>query len=237
MTGCIRNKSTVYFRCTERTNQYEVRAASEVRLKHYQSLQAQLNLKEGIPYTPDWSAEADFLQLIVDHCRQARPWLVLECGSGLTTLLLARCCQMNGQGCVVSLEDGKEYAENTRTYIDRYGLGQYVSVIHAPLQKILLDDVDYLWYATHEIPDEPIDMLVVDGPSGFIQKNSRYPALPILYPRLSHGCRIFLDDAARPNEQEILALWQARYTDTSQEYIETARGCAILTIDKRNPTD
>lgn len=203
-------------------------------MKGYESLQAQLNLKEGMPYTPEWSAGADFLQIIVDYCLKARPSLVLECGSGLSTLMLARCCQMNGEGRVVSLEDGEEYAANTRAYIDHYGLGRYASVIHAPLQKTVLDDVEYVWYATHEIPDEPIDMLVVDGPSGFIQKNSRYPALPLLYPRLSDSCIVFLDDAARPDEQAIVALWQAGYPDMGQDYLETARGCSILTINKGN---
>ena len=33
----------------------------------YASLRSRLNLRQAIPYTPDWSAEADFLELIVDH--------------------------------------------------------------------------------------------------------------------------------------------------------------------------
>ncbi|MEN8180625.1 MAG: class I SAM-dependent methyltransferase, partial [Pseudomonadota bacterium] len=65
-------------------------------MEGYESLQAQLNLNEGIPYTPNWTAGADFLQIIVDDCLQAKPSLVLECSSGLTSLMLARCCQING---------------------------------------------------------------------------------------------------------------------------------------------
>lgn len=200
-------------------------------MEDYASLQEQLNLTEGIPYTPNWSAGADFLQLIVDYCLQARPALILECSSGLTSLVLARCCQMNATGRVVSLEDGEEYAASTRSYIDRYGLGRYSSVIHAPLRKSVLDSIDYAWYATDEIPDGRVDMLVIDGPSGFIQKNSRYPALPLLYPRLADGCRVFLDDAARPDEQAIVAMWMAAYPAIEQDYVETARGCSVLTIN------
>ncbi len=198
----------------------------------YESLKSQLNLHQGIPYTPDWSAGADFLQLIVDHCLQARPSLVLECSSGLTSLMLARCCQMNGYGRIVSLEDGEEYAENARIFIDRYDLGEVASVIHAPLQKSAIAGTEYFWYMTHDIPDEPIEMLVIDGPSGFIQKNSRYPALPMLYSKLADGCRVFLDDAARPDEREIVKMWQAAYPDIEQASIETERGCSILTIHK-----
>ncbi|MEN8180709.1 MAG: class I SAM-dependent methyltransferase, partial [Pseudomonadota bacterium] len=169
---------------------------------------------------------------IVDDCLQAKPSLVLECSSGLTSLMLARCCQINGAGRVVSLEDGEEYVGNARAFINRYKLGEVASVIHAPLQKTDVDGAEYLWYATRKIPDQPIDMLVIDGPSGFIQKNSRYPALPMLYPRLADGCRVFLDDAARPDEQEIVAMWQAAYPELEQETIETERGCSILTIHK-----
>lgn len=201
-------------------------------MQDYESLQLQLNLHEGIPFSPNWSAGADFLQIIVDYCLQARPSLVLECSSGLTSLMLARCCQMNGSGQVVSLEDGEEYATKTRSYMDRYGLDDYAAVVHAPLQEIEVAGADYLWYATQEIPDRPVEMLVIDGPSGFIQKNSRYPALPLLYPRLADACRVFLDDAARDDEREIVTLWQAAYPELEQNYIETERGCSILTIHK-----
>ncbi|MCU7918357.1 MAG: class I SAM-dependent methyltransferase [Candidatus Thiodiazotropha sp. (ex Epidulcina cf. delphinae)] len=200
-------------------------------MEEYESLQAQLELNDGIPYTPDWSAGGDFIQIIVDACLSARPSLVLECSSGLTTLMLARCCQMNGRGRVVSLEDGEQYADNTRAYIDRYGLGRYASVIHAPLRRSMLDGAEYAWYAIDKIPEKGIDMLVIDGPSGFIQKHSRYPALPVCYSRLSEGCRIYLDDAARPDEREIVALWQARYPTVRHEYRETSRGCSILTVE------
>ena len=172
------------------------------------------------------------MQIIVDYCLQSRPSLILECSSGLTSLMLARCCQINAKGHVISLEDGEEYAANTRAYINRYGLEQYASIIHAPLHKTQVDGVDYLWYQTDAAPDEPIDMLVIDGPSGFIQKNSRYPALPLLYSKLADGCRIFLDDAARHDEQEILSMWQAAYPEIKQESIETARGCAVLSLNR-----
>ena len=198
----------------------------------YASLIEQLDLLQGIPFTPDWSAGADFLQIIVDACLSERPSLILECSSGLTSLMLARCCRMNGSGRLVSLEDGEPYANNTRDYIDRYGLGDVATIAHAPLQKIRVEGGDYLWYSTDQIPDEPIQMLVIDGPSGFIQKNSRYPALTLLYPRLADGCRIYLDDAARPDERGIVKRWLALYPGLEERYVETERGCSILTVRK-----
>jgi predicted O-methyltransferase YrrM len=201
-------------------------------LDEYDSLRESLNLHQGIPYTPDWSAGADFIQLIVDHCLATRPNLVLECSSGLTSLMLARCCEMNGRGRVISLENGEEYAANTRSYIERYGLGSYADIVHAPLQRVQVDGRSFDWYALEAIPDAGIEMLVIDGPSGFIQKHSRYPALPLLYDLLADGCQIFLDDAARPDEREILAMWLRRFPSLSHRYLDTQRGCSVLTVNK-----
>jgi len=198
----------------------------------YTSLLHQLQLQAGIPYTPNWSAAADFLQLIVDYCLEAKPVSVLECSSGLTTLMLARCCQHNGRGRVASLEDGDVFADRVRTYLKHYGLTDCASVLHAPLHRTLVDGVEYAWYDSRFLPAGNIEMLVIDGPSGFIQKNSRYPALPLLYPRLADGCRVFLDDAARADEQEIVAQWQARFPGLEVDYVPTSRGCAVLTVRK-----
>ena len=131
-----------------------------------------------------------------------------------------------------SLEDGEVYAARSRAHIARYGLTDWADIIHAPLQRRELGSEEYLWYATEQLPQKPIDMLVIDGPSGFIQKNSRYPALPLLFDRLSDRCVIFLDDAARDDEREIVARWQAEFPGIGQEYIRTERGCSRLTIER-----
>ncbi len=196
----------------------------------YGALLSRLDLRRGVPYTPNWSADGDFIEIIVDACLRFKPGLILECSSGLTTLMLARCCQINAGGRVVSLEDGLQYADNTRDYIGLYGLGGYASVIHAPLRELAVDGALYNWYATDAIPETRIEMLVIDGPSGFIQKHSRYPALPVCMPQLASGCSVYLDDAARPDEREIVALWQARYPGLKHVYHETSRGCSVLTV-------
>jgi hypothetical protein len=201
-------------------------------LSDYAPLLARLHLEAGIPHTPNWSAAADFLQIIVDHCLETKPVSLLECSCGLTTLMLARCCQLNAQGHVVSLEDGAAFASKIQADLKRYGLTTYASVAHAPLRQTLLEGVVYAWYDPKVIPDIPIDMLVIDGPSGFLQKNARYPALPMLHSRLADGARVFLDDAARADEREIVHLWQTRYPELEVEYVEASRGCAVLTIHK-----
>ncbi|MEJ1375294.1 MAG: class I SAM-dependent methyltransferase [Candidatus Sedimenticola sp. (ex Thyasira tokunagai)] len=201
------------------------------QMESYLFLRDRLNLRQGLPYTRDWSAAPDFLKLIVEHALATKPLMVMECSSGLTTLMLGRCCQLNGKGRVYSLENGEPYAEKTREHIERYGLSEYVSVIHAPLQKGAVKGSEYQWYALDDLPQGSIDMLVVDGPPGFIQKHSRYPALPLLFDKLSDNCVIFLDDAARPEERELVEMWLAEYPQLRHEYIKTERGCSVLTLN------
>ena len=201
-------------------------------MESYRLLQEQLQLKYELPVTPDWSAAADFLFLIKEHCLRARPGTIVECSSGLTTLTLARCCQLNNHGQVFSLENGEIYAEQTRNNLIRFELGDYARVIHAPLEETLINNDHYQWYRTDELPELSIDMLVIDGPPGFIQKHSRFPALPVLFDRLADQAIVFMDDAARQQEKEIIAMWLAMNSHLEHEYIDTDRGCSILMIHK-----
>jgi predicted O-methyltransferase YrrM len=198
----------------------------------YQALGARLGLCQGLSYDPKWSAAPDFLNLIVAHALAAKPANVVECSSGLTSLMLARCCEMNKHGSLFSLENGPKYAANTRREIERYDLQGYATVIDAPLIRYPIHGHEYQWYTLSDLPDPSIDMLVIDGPPGFLQHHSRYPALPLLFDRLAEGCVVFLDDAARPDEREIVEMWQMEFPTIEHEYINAERGCAILRIHR-----
>ena len=198
----------------------------------YQPLCTQLGLTRGIPYTPQWSAAPDFLQLIVDHVLAQRPHTIVECGSGLTTLMLARACALNGHGHVYSLENGADYAANTRAEIRRYGLEACSTVLHAPLVPCSIHGHDYQWYDIAALTASDIDLLVIDGPPGFLQRHSRYPALPLLRERLAPRCTLFMDDAARPDERELVEMWLEEMPAARHEYIANERGCAILHLAK-----
>jgi predicted O-methyltransferase YrrM len=198
----------------------------------YQSIRDKLHLEADLPYIEHWSAAPDFLELISDHCLEYRPNNIVECSSGLTTLILARCCQLNDKGRVLSLENGSEYAEKTREDLKAFGLEQYAEVIHAPLHEVIINSREYAWYHLEALHAVSIDMLVIDGPSGFTQKHARYPAIPMLYDRLSHESVIYLDDASREDEKEIVEMWRKEYPSLSHAHIETERGCSLLSVHK-----
>ncbi|HHI75951.1 MAG TPA: class I SAM-dependent methyltransferase [Gammaproteobacteria bacterium] len=194
----------------------------------YGPLCRRLGLERGLPFTPQWSAEADFLELLADRVRDAAPTQILECSSGLSTLVLARACELAGRGRVLSLENGAEYAETTRAALAAYGLQSWARVVHAPLVEKPLPEGSWQWYDLQGLDIPPVDLLVIDGPPGFLQPLSRYPALPLLADRLAPGCCILLDDAAREDEQALVARWRRRWPQMRCENLPLARGCVRL---------
>ncbi len=196
-----------------------------------QALGHRLGLPRPLPYTPSWSAAADFLNLLVRHMRSYRPAQVVECGSGTSTLVLARCCQINGAGHVFSLEHEAHFAEATGAALADQGLAAWATVLYAPLRPWMLEGQAWPWYDLAALPAGGIDLLVVDGPPARSQPLARYPALPVLGPRLTPAAVVYLDDAGRPGEQEVLRRWQACMPQYRQELIPTQRGCARLQRD------
>lgn len=196
----------------------------------YESISKSLQFESCLPFTPDWSAAPDFLKLIADYCLQAKPESIIECSSGLTTLVLARCCQLNDVGHVYSLENGEDYSQVTKGQLIQFGLEDYADVIEAPLQNTVVNEQSFDWYQIDDVSVSSIEMLVIDGPSGFIQKRSRYPALPMLFDRLSDGCEIFLDDAGRQDEKEIVEYWLDEFKGLDHTFIENERGCSVLKL-------
>lgn len=199
-------------------------------MESYDSLRRMLGFDRELPVDPNWSAAADFLHVIARHCLANQPANIVECSSGLTTLALAGCCRLNGLGHVYSLENGAEYAEATRALLDELSLAPFATVIHAPLESSNIEGNDYLWYRLDDLKVPGIDMLVIDGPPGFLQKHSRYPALPLLHHSLSKNCTVFLDDAARDDEKEVVERWRRLYPSADYTDIKTERGCAVLSF-------
>ncbi len=198
----------------------------------YNSLEKKLGFLKPLPVDENWSAAEDFLQLISDFCLQEKPRVIVECSSGVSSLVLARCCQLNRQGHVYSLENGSRFVKQSEQQLSAYSLNDYCDVIFSPLTGIVLNAENYQWYDINtfsEIETESrIDMLVIDGPPGFLQKNSRYPALPVLMTRLADSCSIFLDDAGRDDEKNIVEYWLRQFPEFQLTYIDNERGCSIL---------
>ncbi len=208
------------------------RAKANDRL--FQQLQAldglyrELNFTRALPNTREWAASPDFLAVLAGHALEHRPQVVVECGSGVSTVVLARCMQLNGAGRVISLDHDGRFAEETRRNLERHGLSEWADVIHAPLREHSIGGDTWKWYDTRDLADVPIDMLVVDGPPMPMEKMIRYPAGPLLFPRLSSRAAVFVDDADRRGDQQVISRWFEENPDFGGETIDCEKGCMVL---------
>jgi predicted O-methyltransferase YrrM len=137
---------------------------------------------------------------------------IVELGSGVSTVVLARLARQLG-GRIWAVEHHPGWAEWVRRQLDRDGLDEIATVIQAPLEPHpgAIDGAP--WYAQDALsalPGSGIELLLVDGPPGYGDgmASSRFPALPVLGPRLAEGALVVLDDVDRPPEAAILDAWE-----------------------------
>lgn len=164
-----------------------------------------------LPWTSSALAPSALTQVLNDITINKRKH-VIELGAGISTIYLGICVKSSG-GHLNTLEHDASWAQIIEDLVAANGLNHCVSIHYAPLEKVVVDDVDYDWCSTRVLEEvakaNSVDLLLVDGPPAY-QKGkelARYPALPILYPYLSDSCSIFLDDIGRPGEREIVMRW------------------------------
>jgi predicted O-methyltransferase YrrM len=181
-----------------------------------------------LPPMRDWAVSPDFLSLMIGLLRESKPRLVVELGSGVSTLV-AGYVQKEWGGKILSFDHSEQFAALSKIELCKHGLDDVVSVLWAPLKEVTLQGRAYLWYETTELQQcGPVDFLIVDGPPGELQKMSRYPALPLLRNELSANAIILLDDAGRSDEKKIVDLWRMEISDLEYEYVATEKGAVIL---------
>jgi hypothetical protein len=179
----IKNKLN---RDTERLSREIAKAATESKKNQmltfhqteaYIQLHNLLDFKAPIPFTRSWAASPDLLLTIVETVRKYKPGLVVELGSGVSTLVLAK----SGARKVVSIDNSDEWGTKTKTLISDHKV-RGVDVRIAPLQPYANGST---WYDISAIKDlKKIDLLIVDGPPGSKNPEARYPALAEFKDRL-----------------------------------------------------
>jgi methyltransferase family protein len=176
-----------------------------------------------------WAADPILVYNAVRLVLDTRPALVLECGSGSSTVVLARCLRALGRGRVVSLDHDPTFAGRTAQLLHMNDLTNLAEVITAPLVTRRAGDQVFQWYAPDYEPflRAPIDLLLVDGPPGGGSVLARYPAVPLLQSCLSPNCSILLDDGNRRDERLIAHQW-AEMLGASLIYLPGGRGAWLL---------
>lgn len=204
------------------------------QIEHLIGLYQNLQMNAGLPATREWAASPDFLNVLAVHIFEKKPNVIVECGSGVSTIVQARSLQLNGKGHIFSLDHNADYAEKTRRHLARLGLSDFATVIHAPLQNHEIIGETWLWYCLDNLPICPIDILIIDGPPSTTQSLARYPAVPLLASRFTYQTTIIVDDAARTDERKILEKWK-KNDFIVIETIPCEKGCAVLRRQAKAP--
>jgi hypothetical protein len=204
-------------------------ADDEAQLEAYAQLMRLLPPPMPVPRSRGWAASPDLLLTVVDLVLQQRPALVVDVGSGLSTLWEALACQSAGSGRVIAVDHDKDFGAATQALIERQGLGGIADVRYAALTEQRVDDREFSWYDVAVLADvDEIGVLVIDGPPGTTGPLARYPALPLLWGRLAADAVIVLDDADREDERTVVHMWLERYPELKVERLRHEKGAVVL---------
>jgi predicted O-methyltransferase YrrM len=200
------------------------------QLEALQNLSAVLPASDLLPATRGWAASPDLLMVLVDLVITERPSLVVECGSGASTLWLALAMRRFGiDGRIIALDHDPVFGGKTRDFLARHDVRDLAEVRDAPLECFSLDGETYSWYARRAWEDlTGIDLLFVDGPPAATGHQARYPALPLLIGSLSPVATAVLDDLVVPDMQKALRRWLDAYPDFGSEILPLEKRAAVL---------
>lgn len=148
--------------------------------------------------------------------------VLLECGAGASSVVIARMLARRGFGRLLSLGHSERSVAFVTSQLRRERLVDVAKVVHAPLTPHP-DAVDGLsWYHPETVYRQVVayidrhglaDLLFVDGPPASRPGRAlaRYPALPVLRGALAPGAAVLLDDIDRPDESALLTRWSDEF--------------------------
>lgn len=182
-------------------------------------LQRRLKIKGQLPPLRNWAASPDVLLSLHTYIMETCPKVIVELGSGASTLVIADALDQNGMGNLISIEHSDYYAKQTLAMLEDERLGNWVDLRVGELEP---------WGGEHLNPEgaekpsrwypgslfkgvKNVDLLWVDGPPGVTCLFSRYPALPALFDKLTPNAEVWMDDTKRKDEIDICDDWAEKY--------------------------
>lgn len=163
---------------------------------------------DALPNLGSWKADTGLLSLVADHILKHRPRLVVEFGTGASTLIIARALQLAGGGALISFDQHGDFVEATRAWLADHGLAadlRAVSLRPSP------GEWPGLWYDHGPLPDG-IELMLIDGPPWTVHPFTR-GAAAALFPQIAPGGTVLLDDGARPGERLVARRWRRDWPD------------------------
>ena len=181
-----------------------------------------------LPPMSGYAIAPDFALMLAELIAREEPRVVLETGSGVSTLVIGYALEKLGRGKVVALEHDPAYARETRALIAQHGLGAYAMVVDAPLEPVELGGRSYRWYARRALEDlGEIDLVVDDGPPRCVGDMLRYASLPILAKQLKRD-GTFVLDVVGDEERRVLDRWRTELPELHHEHVRSKKGNVLI---------
>lgn len=198
-------------------------------------LQRRLAIKGQLPPLRGWATSPDVLLRLHAHIMASRPRVIVEFGSGASTLLIADALRQNGAGKLISIEHSDYYGAQTLATLEAEQLQTWVDLRIGDLESwegehLNPEDAEKpsRWYSRSLLEGiSNVDLLWVDGPPGATCLYSRYPALPALADQLSLRAEVWMDDTVRQEEKDICERWAEDY-GFEVEYYPLEKGLGRL---------
>lgn len=152
------------------------------------------------------AGDLDYLRVVME-LGAAADGPVLECGSGLTTLLLSAYASQP----VWTLEADERWHRRVRAELDAAGLTG-ATVVHAPLE----DHGEFHWYRLPSGLPAAFSLVVCDGPAAAGLPGGRIGLMPVLGSRIRPGSPVVVD-RGMVHEGEVVAAWESDYGLTAED--------------------
>ena len=188
-----------------------------------------LPTRHPLPAMRGYALAPDFALMLAELVAREAPRLVVETGSGVSTLVIAYALERLGAGGrVIALDHDPGFAQATRELVRAHGLEAYATVIDAPLEPVDVAGQRHRWYATRALDElADIDLVVDDGPPRAAGPMLRYASLPLFAPRLKPG-GLFVLDVVGDEERATLARWQRELPELRHEHVASKKGHVLI---------
>jgi len=162
--------------------------------------------RDPLVFTSGWSLGEQAYRAIHNDLVQHDARMIVEFGSGTSTLRLSRDLP---SATILSLESEPQFRQQTRSQLKELGGGARVEVA---LRPIIWQRHSLGFFRSYQPGSFPrdVDAVLIDGPP-ITTRRGREACLYQVFRYTRIGARIYLDDYCRQAEQQIVRNWLRAY--------------------------
>lgn len=181
-----------------------------------------MRFEAPLPPTRNWAASPDLLLTLHHHARAATPQTIVDLGSGLSTLILAKSAPV---ARIVSVDNSPEFAAKTAQMLRNHN----VTNVDLRVAPLVTHSSGVDWYHSSALAGiGKIDLLFIDGPPGSKNSQARHPAFDECLQLLSPRAIVIIDDVGRDGERVLAQKFASALPDHTLEFLDHEKGTAVL---------